>query len=113
MAQPSAPDQQYAFPNGVPQVGGYIMGTFTAQATTQPLTVLNNNGASQYIAVSTLLMTGIAPPPSNGVTLASDISPMLSEVSVGTPVTLSVGAAGSVPIHYQWIRSERPNFRSD
>jgi hypothetical protein len=97
----TSPDQRYAFVNGVPAVGGYIMGTFTAQATTQPLTILNNSGNSQYIAV--LLMKGIAPPPPNPPTLVTDINPLLSEVSVGTPVTLSATVQGAVPLHYQWF----------
>jgi hypothetical protein len=101
-----SPAQPYAFADGVPEVGGYIMGTFTAQATTQPLTVVNNNGSSQYNAV--LLMTGMAPPPTNPPVLTMDINPLLSEVSVGTPVTLSIAAGGSVPLQYQWYNQGGP-----
>jgi hypothetical protein len=101
-----SPAQQYAYPIGVPEVGGYIMGTFTAQATTQPLTVLNNNGNSQYNAV--LLMTGMAPPPTNPPVLTTDISPLLAEVSPGTPLILTVVAAGSTPLKYQWFNQGGP-----
>jgi hypothetical protein len=95
-----SPVQQYAFANGTPAIGGYIMGTFTAQATNQPLTVLNNGNNSQYNAI--LLETGIAPPPPNAPTLTTDVSPVLSEVPAGTPMTFSVNAQGAVPLHYQW-----------
>jgi len=96
-----SPGQQYAFANGVPKVGGYIMGTFTAQATTQPLTILNVlAGASQYNLV--LLETGIAPPPPIAPTLTSDVSPLYSEVPVGAPMTFSVSATGSIPLSYKW-----------
>ena len=66
-----SPAQPYAFVNGVPAVGGYIMGTFTARATTQPLSVINNGG-SQYNAI--LLEKGIAPPPANAPELIADIT---------------------------------------
>jgi hypothetical protein len=104
-----SPKQQYAFANGTPAVGGFIMGTFTAQTTNQPLTVENINGSiynSQYNAI--LLMKGIAPPPPVAPTLATDIQPLLSEVAVGTTVTLSVVASGSVPLHYQWFDENGP-----
>lgn len=101
-----SPDQQYAYANGVPAVGGYIMGTFTAQATTQALTVLNNNGNSQYNAI--LLEKGIAPPPNIAPTFTTDIHPLLSEVPTGGPVTLSVAASGSLPLFYQWFNQSGP-----
>ena len=49
----TSPSQQYAFPNGSPSVGGYIMGTFTASATTQPYTIENLSAVenSQYNAI--------------------------------------------------------------
>jgi hypothetical protein len=96
-----SPGQQYAFANGSPKVGGYIIGTFTAQATTQPLTVLNVLGAAaQYNVV--LLEKGIAPPPPIAPTLTSDATPLLSEVPVGAQMTFSVSAAGAAPIYYRW-----------
>jgi hypothetical protein len=95
-----SPDQQYAFANGTPKVGGYIMGTFTAQATNQPLSVFLNNGNSQYNAI--LLMKGTAAAPTNAPTLTKDVT-LLSEVATGTPMTLSVTAAGSTPLYYHWF----------
>jgi hypothetical protein len=96
-----SPGQQYAYANGTPKAGGYIMGTFTAQATNQPLTVLNVLGAaSQYNAI--LLEKGIALPPPIAPTLTTDVTPLQSEVPVGVPMTFSVAASGAVPIHYQW-----------
>jgi hypothetical protein len=100
-----SPAQQYAFVNGTPSVGGYIMGTFTAQSTSQPLTILNNNGNSQYSAV--LLEAGTAPQPNNPPTLTADVT-LLSEVAAGTPVTLSAAAAGSAPLRYQWSNQAAP-----
>jgi hypothetical protein len=77
------------------------MGTFTAQATTQPLTVLNVLGAaSQYNAI--LLEKGIAPPPPIAPSLTADVTPLESEVPVGAPMTFSVSASGSSPLSYQW-----------
>jgi hypothetical protein len=102
----TSPDQRYSFVNGIPSVGGYIMGTFTAQATSQPLTVLLNNNRSQYNAI--LLMKGAAPTPNNPPTFTSNISPVISEVAAGTPVTLSVTVAGSTPLHYQWANQGGP-----
>ncbi|MGA2246534.1 MAG: hypothetical protein ABSH48_16180 [Verrucomicrobiota bacterium] len=96
-----SPGQPYAFANGSPKVGGYIMGTFTAQATTQPLTILTVLGAaSQYNVV--LLEKGIAPPPPVAPILGTDIAPLQSEVPVGAPMTFSVVASGALPLHYQW-----------
>jgi hypothetical protein len=49
----TSPSQQYAFANGSPTVGGYIIGTFTATATTQPYTIENLSAVenSQYNAI--------------------------------------------------------------
>lgn len=100
-----SPSQRYAFPNGTPAIGGFIMGTFTAQSTNQPLTVLEDGGA-QYTAV--LLETGIAPPPVTPPALSSDISPLESVVATGAPITLSVTATGSQPLYYQWSNQNGP-----
>jgi alpha-L-rhamnosidase len=54
----TSPSQQYAFANGSPSVGGYILGTFTATATTQSYTVENGDN-TQFNAV--LLITNTAP----------------------------------------------------
>ncbi|HUA67268.1 MAG TPA: immunoglobulin domain-containing protein, partial [Candidatus Saccharimonadales bacterium] len=97
--------QTYAFPNGTPAVGGFIMGTFIAQSTNQPLTVLED-GNAQYIAV--LLEKGTAPAPVVAPTITHDVSPLVSKLSPGAPVTLSVVAAGSSPLSYQWSNSGGP-----
>jgi hypothetical protein len=100
-----SPVQTYAFPNGTPAVGGFIMGTFTAEATNQPLTVLED-GNAQYIAV--LLEKGIASAPIVSPTITHDVDPLVSKVSSGAPVTLSVVAAGSPPLSYQWSSQSGP-----
>jgi len=102
-----SPGQQYAFANGSPKVGGYIMGTFTAQATTQPITILNVLGAaSQYNLV--LLEKGVAPPPPVPPALTTDVAPIQSEVPAGAPMAFSVNASGAVPLHYQWSNQGGP-----
>lgn len=102
-----SPGQQYAFANGSPEVGGYIIGTFTAQETTQPLTILNVLGAaSQYNLV--LLEKGIAPPPPLPPSLTADVTPLQSVVPVGAPMTFSVAASGALPLHYQWSNQNGP-----
>ena len=49
----TSPSQLYAFANGSPAVGGYIMGTFTATATTQAYSIENLSSVenSQYNAI--------------------------------------------------------------
>ena len=59
----TSPSQQYAFANGSPSVGGYILGTFTATATTQAFTV-RNGGNSQYNTVLLAKSSGTIIPPS-------------------------------------------------
>ena len=100
----TSPSQTYAFRNGTPAIGGFIIGTFTARATTQPLTVLNN-GNAQYIAV--LLEAGIAPAPPIPPSLATDVQ-SLQEVATGQAVTLSVSASGALPLKYQWSNQNGP-----
>lgn len=60
-----SPTQAYAFANGSPAVGGYIIGTFTAVATTQAITVknLSSRANSQYNAILLLTNTGAITPP--------------------------------------------------
>ena len=100
-----SPAQAYAFPNGSPAVGGFIMGTFTARATNQPLTVLED-GNAQYIAV--LLEKGSAPAPITSPTITQDVDPLVSKLYPGSPVTMSVVAAGSPPLSYQWSNGSGP-----
>jgi hypothetical protein len=96
----TSPSQQFAFPNGAPAIGGYIMGTFTAASTNQPLTVLQD-GNAQYIAI--LLETGIAAPPTNAPELTADLTPPVLEVTTGGPVNFQIGAGGTLPLNYQWF----------
>ena len=101
----SSPAQRYAFVNGAPAVGGYIIGTFTAQATSQPLTVVNTGG-SQYNAI--LLEKGLAGAPPIAPTLTTDLTPPLLEIAAGDPVSLSAAGEGSLPLSYQWYNQSGP-----
>lgn len=56
-----SPSQTYAFANGSPAVGGYIIGTFTASATTQAFTVKNLSGVANSQYNSVLLETNTTP----------------------------------------------------
>lgn len=55
-----SPSQAYAFANGSPAIGGYIIGTFTASATNQVFTVKNGpNPNTQYNVVLLEKSTGV------------------------------------------------------
>ena len=80
----TSPSQLFEFGNGTPSVGGYIMGTFTATATTQSLTV-RNGGNSQYNAVLLEKFTAAPPtPPTLGTPRASGGNLILTGTG-GTP----------------------------
>ena len=62
-----SPSQTYAFANGTASVGGYIVGTFTATATTQAFTVKNGLN-TQYNVVLLARSNGtITPPTTNSL----------------------------------------------
>ncbi len=65
-----SPSQAYAFANGKPAVGGYIVGTFTASASAQAFTVKNLSASanSQYNAVLLVKSSGTIIPPSTNST---------------------------------------------
>ena len=78
----ASPQQAYAFStgmnNGTNAIGGYIMGTFTATATTQAFTLL---GANQYNAI---LLENFAP-----------TAPTLGSVTVSGGNLIITGAGGT------------------
>jgi hypothetical protein len=94
----TSPSQQFEFADGSPSMGGYITGTFTANATTQALTVLNG-GSSQYNAI--LLVK--TPPPLVPL-------PVLVTNTVSAPAAAGVGGQAvftaafniSPPVNLQW-----------
>jgi|GEM_PF-67301 len=68
----SSPSQQYAFANGSPSVGGYILGTFTATATTQAFTINNGpNPNAQYNLVLLEKTNGVVASPTTNVMQSS------------------------------------------
>jgi hypothetical protein len=83
--------QQFEFANGYPSVGGYIIGTFTATATTQALSV-QNGGNSQYNAILLEKFTATPPtPPTLGTPRASGGNLILT------------GSGGAPNAGYTWL----------
>jgi len=94
----TSPTQLFEFANGSPSVGGYILGTFTANATTQALTV-RNGGASQYNAI--LLVKN--PPPLVALPLLiSNIQPASAVAGVGGQAAFTAAFSNSPPVSLQW-----------
>ncbi|MGC9943232.1 MAG: hypothetical protein ABSE48_15490 [Verrucomicrobiota bacterium] len=91
----TSPSQAYAFTNGEPAVGGYILGTFTATATTQSFSVENLNVSvysSQY----------------NAILLEAGAPPAIGPLTIGTVRVLSgnlvlTGAGGTPGSSYTWL----------
>ena len=96
----TSPSQPFQFVNGTPSVGGYIMGTFMATATTQALTV-RDGGNSQYNAI--LLEKFAAAPPTLGSPRASAGNLILTGTggTPNSPYTWLTTTNLSVPIN--WI----------
>lgn len=88
----TSPSQLFEFTNGTPSVGGYIMGTFTATATTQALTV-NNGTASQYNAI--LLEKGIS--------ITASTPPTLGAPRVSGGNLILTGTGGTPNRGYTWL----------
>lgn len=94
----TSPSQQYAFLNGSPAVGGYVIGTFTAAATTQPFTV-RNGGSSQYNAV--ILFTN--PPPVYPVLyLITNIQPTAVSAGINGQAAFTAAFSNSPAVNLQW-----------
>ena len=89
----TSPSQRFQFANGSPSVGGYILGTFTATATTQALTV-NDGGNSQYNAI--LLEKSTVKPPT---------PPTLGAPKVSSGSLILTGTGGTPNSGYTWLTS--------
>jgi len=83
--------QQFQFANGTPSVGGYIMGTFTAHATTQALSV-KDGGNSQYNAI--LVEKISAAPPT---------LPILNKPRNSGGNLILTGIGGTANAGYTWL----------
>jgi len=95
-----SPAQQFAFENGTPSVGGYLLGRFTAQSTNQALTIFNNYPfASQYNA---LLVAKTSPSTAPPIYLTSDISPGSASVAQGSNVTFTASFRNSPAVTIEW-----------
>jgi Immunoglobulin I-set domain len=88
--------QPYEFADGVPYVGGYILGTFTATATTQSYTIENNPGtATQYNAI--LLEKGAA--------VVMPTPPTLHTPRVSGGYLILTGTGGTPNAGYTWLQT--------
>lgn len=94
----TSPAQTFEFANGSPSVGGYLLGTFTATATTQPFTV-RNGGSSQYNAV--ILFTN--PPPVVPLPLLiNNTQPASATAGVNGQIVFTAAFSNSPPVSLQW-----------
>jgi hypothetical protein len=101
----TSPSQQFQFVNGSPSVGGYIIGTFTATATTQALTV-RDGGNSQYNAIllETAALPTLGTPRASGGNLiltgtgGTPNSPYtwLSTTNLSAPITWTTNITGTL-----------------
>jgi Immunoglobulin I-set domain len=92
---------------GATTVGGYVLGTFTAISSNQPLgTVTQFSGGSttyancQYNAI--LLVKRSAPANSSPILLAQDIDPTSAKHGVGYPVSFSAAFKNIPALNLQW-----------
>jgi hypothetical protein len=90
----------YNTADAVGGVGQFVIGTFTADATTQSLT-LTGNASTQLNALQ--LRDSSSPP-----ALAITAPPQSQAVTAGSDVTLSVGASSALPLAYQWSFNDNP-----
>jgi hypothetical protein len=87
----TSPNQLFEFANGSPSVGGYVLGTFTATATTQALTD-RNGGGSQYNVVLLEKSAIVAP-----------IPPTLNEPRASGGSLILTGTGGTPNSGYTWL----------
>ena len=90
--------QQFEFADGSPSIGGFIMGTFTANATTQALTV-RNGGSSQYNAI---LLVKTPPPLVSLPVLVTNTQPASAVAGVGGQAVFTAAFSTSPPVSLQW-----------
>jgi hypothetical protein len=90
-----SPSQTYAFTNGVPAVGGYILGTFTATATNQAYSIENYNGTGYGGQYNAILLETSAPPAAGSVKINS------IQISGGNIIL--TGSGGTPGAGYTWL----------
>jgi hypothetical protein len=94
----TSPSQLFEFANGSPSVGGYILGTFTANATTQALTV-RNGASSQY---NVILLAKTPPPLVPLPVLITNTQPASFAAGVGGQAAFTAAFSDSPPVSLQW-----------
>ena len=89
-------------------IGQFSIGTFTADAATQVITLTGNTGGSTQInALQLRDLTAVAP---SGPAIT--VQPQSQSVVLGDTITLSVTATGTAPLTYQWSLNEPAHRRS-
>jgi len=91
-------NQTYSFAGGSPAVGGYIIGTFTASATTQTFTVTATAGG-QYNAI---LLISNPPPLAPLPILITDTKPATATSGVGGQAAFIAAFSNSPSVAVQW-----------
>jgi len=94
----TSPNQTYSFSGGSPALGGYIIGTFTASATTQTFTV-NASAGGQYNAI---LLISNPPPAFVPPVLLTNIMPASATAGVGGQAAFTAAFSDSPPASLQW-----------
>jgi len=94
----TSPNQVYSFSGGSPAVGGYIIGIFTASATTQTFTV-HATGGGQYNAI---LVISNPPPLAPLPVLISNTQPASATAGVGGQAAFTAAFSNSPPVSLQW-----------
>lgn len=85
-------------------MGQYTIGTFTADAGSQAITLDGNSGGSTQInALQLRDVTAVAP---SGPAIT--IQPQSQTIALGGTTTLSVTATGTEPLTYQWFHDGDP-----
>ena len=97
----TSPSQSYAFANGSPSVGGYVIGTFTADATTQVFTT-ENQGAGLNSQYNAILLEITPPPPAFLPILVTNTQPASAAAGVGGRAVFGAGFSNSPPVNLQW-----------
>jgi hypothetical protein len=93
-----SPSQPYAFADGSPSAGGYVIGNFTADATTQAFTTENQGAGlnSQYNAILLEIIPAFVP------ILITNTQPASAAGALGGHADFTAAFSNSPPVTLQW-----------